>query len=140
MSKSIKRKYQRNKYLDELGIDIEEYGTNFIGLDDKRHPQFDEERLAYGFDSRETWSLHDTFIEWMYSHLRMYLDENCVDLTYHKFNFKEKEYTQEEAIKYILGRCENYLKSKERSWDNDLCNGIGEAIDMFRLIFWVLWC
>ena len=31
-------KYQRNKYLDDLGLDIKNYGTNFIdeSKDDRR--------------------------------------------------------------------------------------------------------
>ena len=44
-------KYQRNKYLDDLGLDIKNYGTNFVDeLKDDRKEKWKEQRKKYGFD------------------------------------------------------------------------------------------
>ena len=54
---------QKCKYLDDLGLKIEEYGTNFISDDDSRKENWAIEREEYGFDGRETWNLDKIFIE-----------------------------------------------------------------------------
>ena len=57
---------QKCKYLDDLGIPINEYGTNFMSNDDPREKGWSKERKEYGFDNRETWNLDRIFIEWIY--------------------------------------------------------------------------
>ena len=102
---------QGNKYLDDLGLKITEYGTNFISDDDERSGDWQKQREIYGFDSRECWNMDTKLIEWLYSHLMMYLEDasEIVDLTYYKFEHNGKTYTQKDAIGYILERLKKYL-------------------------------
>lgn len=103
---------QRNKYLDDLGIKQEDYGTNFCSDLDKRLPYWKKEQKLYGFDSRETWNLNNTFIEWLYSHCMMYKERanEIVDLSFHKFEYNGKTYTLLTAIEYIIECTGEYLK------------------------------
>lgn len=105
------------KYLSDLGIPIESYGTNFCNNEDDRWEEWMTQRETYGFDERETWGFHDTFIEWLYTHLMMFKEkaEPIVDLTFYKFPYDENEdgntrmITLGEAIDIIIEACRNYL-------------------------------
>lgn len=102
---------QRNEYLDSLGLNIDEYGTNFLPDDDKRSVGWEDERKRYGFDSREVWNLDRTFVEWLYSHCRMYKDraQNVVNLNFWNFMFNDKQYTQGSAIDHIIELTGDFL-------------------------------
>ena len=104
---------QRNKYLEDIGIPIDRYSTNFTFDDDRRQLDWKEQREIYGFDDRETWNLETTFVEWLYSRCMMYkeIGGNVVDLTFHKFTHDGKEYTQIEAIDCIIEYTKEYLQS-----------------------------
>lgn len=45
-----------------------------------RQELFKSQRQTYGFDERETWSLEQTSVLWIYAHLKRYLDWACVEL------------------------------------------------------------
>jgi len=113
MKRLTKEGYQRNKYLEDIGIPIENYGTNYCGKEDKRWKKWKNERKKYGFDARECWNLDSSFVEWIYSHFKKYKEDACIDLSFHKFQYnkndKNVEITQEEAIDIICDACENYL-------------------------------
>lgn len=134
---------QKNKYLDDLGIDIKNYGTNFISNRDKRNKIWKEQRALYGFDSRETWCLKYIFAQWLYSHLMMYLEEagEVVDLSFYKFEHNDKTYTQEEAIKYIIDKTKNYLLIDD-DWSDEeriAMEEMQDAIVLFSKIFPAMW-
>ena len=76
---------------------------------------FEKEREIYGFDSRETWSLDYVFYMWLYERLKMFVEigGQVVDLNYHKFDFKGKEYTQLELINMMIERLESYFKKED---------------------------
>ena len=136
---------QHNKYLEDLGIPIEEIGTNFSDANDKRNKEWAREREIYGFDERETWALDCYFIEWLYSHLMMYLEcaDGVVDLDFYQFNFENKEYTQKEAILFIVDACKNFLLIKSEYDDGyidvDILKDVQKAIKLFADIFPVMW-
>ena len=77
--------------------------------------RFWKQRWQYGFDQRETYALNDTFYCWLYERLRMYVDtaSKIIDLEYHRFIWKGKEYTQIDLIKELLTHLEFYFKSSE---------------------------
>lgn len=132
---------KRNAYLEELGIQPDEITSNFNGDNDSREPIWKEEREKYGFDERETWCLRSTLVEWIYSHLMMYVECCCVDLTFHKFQFNQKTYTQKEAIDYILKCCKEYLLCDETQYDEELrvINNMENAIKLLAVIFPAMW-
>ena len=90
------------KYLNDIGIN-----DDFMELaHDKRLERWDKEIEEYGFAEYETWCLDFHFYCWLYERLKMYLEVNCIDLNYHKFNYEGKEYTQVELINKMLHGCE----------------------------------
>lgn len=102
---------QKCKYLDDLGLSIDKYGTNFVPDDDSRNEKWKKEREEYGFDERETWSLYKTFIEWIYTRLKMY-KENCVYTNYPKFKYNGEEYRLEQMMDRILCLASDVLLKK----------------------------
>ena len=101
------------KYLDDIGVTKDCY---MFKTDDPRQPRWDEEKEKYGFDERETWALDFAFYCWLYERLKMYLDVNIVDLTYHKFEYEGETLTQEECINRMLKGCEVYFQN-DYKWD-----------------------
>lgn len=103
-------RYQRCKYLDELEIPVENYGTNFVS--DYRDEFWERQRKIYGFDERETWNLDKIFIEWIYTRVKMYKEfaSKAVQLDFHQLTFKGEKYTQIQMIDLLLNKCEKILK------------------------------
>lgn len=91
------------KYLNDIGIG--DTGM-IIDSDDARWESWNQEIKTYGFASYETWCMDFMFICWLYERLKRFLDVNCIDLNYHKFDFKGKEYTQKELIDMMIRGCE----------------------------------
>lgn len=131
---------QRNKYLDDLNIPVNKYGTNFMPDTDERNETWSRQKEEYGFDSRECWNLDQTFIEWLYSHLMMYLEDatGIIDLSYHKFEFDGKTYTQKEAIEFILERLRNSLIDIYDD-NNETYLEVYDAVRMWAEIFRACW-
>lgn len=102
---------KRNKYLDKLGIDIENYGSNFVK---ERKLQRFFERKKYGFDYRETINMDLMFAEWLYSRLMMLIEQSDDDLTFNSVVFEGEKYTIEEAIQRILKATREYLYFYEK--------------------------
>ena len=100
------------KYLDDIG---EDYSWVWKPEGSERDELFEKEREIYGFDSRETWSLDYVFYMWLYERLKMYIEYagEIVNLNFHKFVYKEKEYTQLELINMMIERLESYLKKED---------------------------
>ena len=133
---------QKNKYLDDLGLKQEEYGINFTKDNDKRKTEWEQQREVYGFDERETWNMGTTFIEWLYSHLKMYDEVNIVNTNYHTFEFQGKTYTQQELMDLIMEKCEYFLLNQDKP-DLNLENKAYEeakiAIQAFAEVFPAMW-
>lgn len=134
---------QKCKYLDDLGLKIEEYGTNFMPDDDPREEEWSKEREEYGFDNRETWNLDRIFIEWIYTRVLMYKECSIVDTSFYKIPYKDVEITQGEAIDKILELAKEILQSYDYSWDkeiNDMIyNNSREICDLWKEILPFMW-
>jgi hypothetical protein len=91
------------KYLNDIGVD-----DNCMQIDpeDHRWPKWNKQIEEYGFPEYETWNLDFQFYGWLYERLKMYSGVNCVDLTFHKFNYEGEEYTQAELIDKMIHGCE----------------------------------
>jgi hypothetical protein len=94
------------KYLNDIGV-----GDNPMILDpqDSRWEHWKKEIEEFGFPCYETWALDLFFYAWLYERLKMYLEVNCVDLTFHKFEFEGNVYTQAELIDKMIYGCELVL-------------------------------
>lgn len=121
-----------SKYLKDLGLKKEDYYFPF-DEDDPRQDKWKAERETYGFDSRETWDLDGLSVRWLYCHLMMYKEKasEIVNLEYHKFEFQGKEYTQLEAIDFIIDSLKMYILTD--LWSPDAEIAINKAKDAFAL-------
>lgn len=97
---------KRNKHLDDIGIKINDYGSNFIK--DRKIQRFFERR-KYGFDFRETINMDLMFAEWLYSRLMMLKQQTMDDMNFHSIEFEGEKYTIGQAINQILNNTKDYL-------------------------------
>lgn len=125
------------KYLDDLGLKVNQYGTNFTSNNDSRKKIWSKERKEYGFDSRETWNLDRIFVEWIYTRLMMYKECANIDMNYHKVLYKDEEMTQEQVINRILEISKEALLSysDEELWHKN----IKEICDLWKEILPFMW-
>lgn len=134
---------QHNKYLEDLGLSLDKIGTNFCNDNDERMEYWEKQQKEYGFDDRETWNMDHIFIEWLYSHLMMYLETGgkTINLDYHKFTFDGTEYTQREAIDYILNACKKYLLCDDVYCGNtgEIIPNVQKAVKLFAEILPAMW-
>ena len=127
---------QKCKYLDDLGIPINEYGTNFMSDDDPREKDWSEERKEYGFDNRETWNLDRIFIEWIYTRVMMYKEYTIVNTDFHKITYKDNKITQGQAIDKILELAKQSLLSNDEElfYENSR-----EICDLWKEVLPCMW-
>ena len=127
------------KYLDDIG---EDYSWVWEPEGSERDELFEKEREIYGFDSRETWSLDYVFYMWLYERLKMYIEYagEIVNLNFHKFIYKEKEYTQLELINMMIERLEFYFE-KGDSFDlsEEEYEFIKEIGEIWALVLPAMW-
>lgn len=94
-----------------------------------------EEKKIY----KECYDLDYSFIKWLNIRLKIYLKGalNVIDLTFYKFEFKGKIYTQEELIKKMIKLSDEILAS---DWiDEGYSEKIDELLDIWKLVFKVMW-
>ena len=128
---------QKCKYLDDLGLKIEEYGTNFMSDDDSRKENWAIEREEYGFDGRETWNLDKIFIEWIYTRVKYYKEHTCADMDFYKFKYKDNVITQNEVINKILELAKQILLDID---NNELfVKNSREICDLWKEILPYMW-
>ena len=100
----------------------------------------------------ECWNLDFELIKWLNEHLKVYKEEStkAVDLEYHKFKYKNTEYTQLEIINrlieitdmllndepYNFGNYDRLITTKEIGTINARKN---EMYDLLKLVHWQLW-
>ena len=140
--KAQRKGYDRHRFLEELGLPIEKCGTNFCGNEDRRYGRWMKQRKEYGFDSRETWCLNHSFLQWLYERLMMYRKEasKIVDLTYHKFEIEGKTYSQIEAINRMIENLEYVLlKGDDFDCDEEAAKKTKETLSIWTAVFPAMW-
>ena len=154
----------KNKYLDNLYLEPEEYGVNWDLVDGKDIVEAgfrwqEQQENCGGHDERELFNFDITFIEYLYTMLKMYVEYagKDIDLNYHTFEYQNKKYTQLEAINYICDVLEEALVVRTRE-ENILENvsirtplperpklpeidydKVGDAIALFGKILPTMW-
>ncbi len=73
------------KYLKEIHAKETTCLFNTDEKDKARDKKFSKQRGKWRFDERETWDMCFTSADWLYSHLKMYLDVCIADLEFRKF-------------------------------------------------------
>lgn len=99
-----------------------------------------------GWSDNETWNLDYEFIKWINSRFKRYKEvaSNIVDLEFHKFKYKRKEYTQLELINKIIELSDEIINEDIWfSYDTTTCKkkekNKNEIFEIFKLIFWSMW-
>jgi len=133
-----KKGLQRCKYLDKLGIPIEEYGTNFCNKKDKRWKRWMKQRKKYGFDDRETWNLDQSFYEWIYTRFTMYKKVTNADLSRNTIKLNNgEEISLGEAIDIVIkGFKKSLLENDWISDNNDPPHEVWEVLEKVMPHMW----
>ncbi len=128
-----------HKFLDDVGARREVRPDKFGRKGDKRKQKWAEQRKIYGFDERETWAMDCTFRCWLYERLRFFLEVAPIRLDYHKFTFKDKEYTQGELIDMMLERLEFSFKPEYNDFDKEQEEYVNEIQQIWALVMPCMW-
>lgn len=130
--------FQKNKYLEELGLKKKDYGVNWLSRRDGRMRDFNYEKEMYGFCSAETWNMDRIFCEWLYSHCRMYLEitKDKVDLEFHCVEIDGEEVTQLQCIQRIIELTGEALTRPE---EGVATGRLREAILIWAEVFPLMW-
>lgn len=140
------------KYLDDIGctsrFDTWDLGPN----SEEREKGFKEQRDIYGFDERETWNLNETFLEFLYERVKMYVDigGEMVNLNFHKFKFRGKEYTQLELLNIMLDDLKYLITTDEDEYFGvntkkykqilrEIPYRRNRVMDIWKLVFPAMW-
>ena len=111
----------------------------------KRDIKYWFQRRIRGWSDDETWNLDYEFIKWVNSRFKKYKEKavGAVDLEYHKFKYKRKEYTQLQLIDRVIELTDEILT--DEYWnliytDAERLEKIKyEVFDIFKLIYGVMW-
>ena len=102
----------KRKYLDDIGL--KDRWDSWTG-NEKSQEKYAKERETYGFDSRETFSLDETFYQWLYERLMMFMAkaDKVVDMESEqtpRWEWEGKEYNQKQLIEMCLNNLREYLR------------------------------
>lgn len=100
--------------------------------------------------SEECYSLDYELIKWLNEHLKVFKEESTkvVDLEFHKYKYKSKEYTQLEIINRLIEITDYLLNDEPYSSYLELISvqdikrisaRKNEMYDLLKLIHWELW-
>lgn len=94
----------KHKWLEEAGI--HDYPDNHWGgirsiKDFRSILRSKREKRKTGVDPRDCWNLDGAFYTWLYEHLCQLLKDTNANLTWQKYQHKDKEYTEGEYIEYL---------------------------------------
>lgn len=133
-----------HKYLDDICVTSNQDRWWFNDdqyPDDKRLKKWEKEREIYGFDDRETWDLQSTFYLWLYERLMKFVESASpiVNLEYHKFEYKGKEYTQIEMINMMLERLKFFFSPSYVDFDPESEKKVQEIGEIWAIVLPAMW-
>lgn len=125
------------KYLNDIGVK----DTIMDLTDDPRKNIWEKEIKKYGFAAYETWAMDCFFYAWLYERLKMFLEVNCIDLNYHKFEYEGKEYTQLELINKMIYGCEVYFKNNydDLSSPEEDIKAVNDIAKIWAIVLPAMW-
>ena len=105
----------------------------------------------HDFDARDTFSMNDTLVAWLYECLRYFQDEasKIVDFTFHKFIIDDDELTHEQCIDRMVEDCKIILLYNDNMFDDfkkddEYIKNVVEPAknDLFKIlskVYWAMW-
>lgn len=87
------------------------------------------------------WCLNMEFIYWLNKWFKEYKKNasKIVDLTYHKFTYKDREMTQIEIIDRIIELTDIIKKDADGFWNKEVMPLVDEVFELFHLVFYAMW-
>ena len=140
-SKAKQKGLQRHQYLEDLVIKLEECGVDFCDNTDERAKYWKKFKKLYNVDPRCSWALGEYMFGEMYEQIKAYkfFASEVVNLSYHKINYKGKEYTQEEAIDKMLELLEKIITTDTYSAGQQEWKRVLDASKEFYGIWAEVW-
>ena len=106
----------------------------------------------HDFDARDTFSMSDTLVAWLYECLRYFQDEasKIVNFTFHKFIINGDELTQEQCIDRMVEDCKIILlyngganfddfKEEEKYFKDVICPAKDDLFMVLSKVYWSMW-
>ena len=89
---------------------------------------------------KECWHLDYSLIKWLNEHLKVYYNDanEYVNLSFHKFTYKGKKYTQEQIIVRMI-EITNNLEKHYFDLEDDVYKLGDELFDLLKLVHWSMW-
>lgn len=137
----------RNAYLEGKPFELppHKYGINFMDDTDstrEREKNWALQRAKYGFDERETWNLDIMFVEWLYSHIRMFKEIAPLPVEFPSYEMNGNKLTQSEAMEFILDACEFFILHHDEIATDDADQAydrMSDAIKLWGELFGAMW-
>lgn len=92
-----------------------------------------------GFSVCETWSLEYSFVCWLAERVYRYkeIGGEVVNLKFHIFHYKGKEYNQLELIDILLDKCDQYFKTQ--LWEDGHEDIVEDICDIWKELLPAMW-
>lgn len=136
----------KRKYLDDLGV-TDRWDTWYED-DPVKMEKIKKEQEVYGFDSRETYSLRETYFEWLYERVSMFKEkaQKMIDIKSdkaHHYEYNGESLSLGELIDIIIDNLEKYLSEYRNAptldYEEQMFNKALEAAKIFTLILPSMW-
>ena len=127
-----------------------EYLRELFSEEQRPFPYSEED--YHDFDARDTFSMNDTLVAWLYECLRYFQDEasKIVDFTFHKFIINDDELTQEQCIDRMVKDCKIVLlyngganfddfKEEEKYFKDVICPAKDDLFMVLSKVYWSMW-
>lgn len=90
----------------------------------------------------ECWNVDRAFMEWFNEHIKVYKRDasKAIDLEFHKFEYKGKEYTMLEMLDREIELSDRFLEiQNDDMYAEELIEMKDEILDIFKEIYFALW-
>lgn len=136
----------KRKYLDDLNVT--DRWDQWYEDNPRKMEKLKREQEIYGFDSRETYSLRETYFEWLYERVSMFKEkaQSVIDIesdVAHHFEYNGESVPMIKLIDKIINNLEEYLTEHRHAptldMEEQLFNKAMEAAKIFVLILPSMW-
>lgn len=128
-----------HKYLNELGLPDEI--MEGLKKTDPRQQRWKQQIKEWGFADYETWDMDIMFFAWLYERLKVFLEVNCIDLEFYKYEFDGEVYTQFELINKMIEGCEIALTGGHGDYNlaEEKRKKMDDVVKIWAVVFDEMW-